>query len=251
MRKIRMISYRKLLLIFITTLVLNPHVLAQTSQSFFLPSADKKGLIVLFHDIWGIDPFIRTEAERWVELGYQVLVPDLYSEVAPANEREAKVLAEKYTDEIQKIRYQEAFKKIPPGSIPDQEKIGFYGWGSGAQIAFKIFLQNPKIRTGAFVQMTPPHETALKTESPRRMLFIFADQDPQISKRSRREFSEHLKKLNWDFLSLDVPAQNSYFYHFGQSKSYDPKGAQVLRTEVNSFFKKHLTFEDFRKERGQ
>lgn len=86
--------------------------------------------------------------------------------------------------------------------MPDQEKVGFYGWGMGAQVAFKIFLQDPKIRTGAFVQMSPLHETSLKTQTLRRMLFVMAD-----------------------------------------------KAAPILRQAVDSFFKKHLTFEDFRKER--
>lgn len=44
-----------------------------------VPTDARRGGLVILHAVWGVTPHLRSLAEDWAELGYEVLVPNLFA----------------------------------------------------------------------------------------------------------------------------------------------------------------------------
>ena len=108
------------------------------------PSGAPRGAIVVIQEIFGVNEGIRRKCDRWAELGYIALAPDLFWRLEPGVELDPDVpdqfqralgLMQRF-DQDQGIGDIEAAIREARRRLPDGGKVGCVGYCLGGRLAY-------------------------------------------------------------------------------------------------------------------
>ena len=108
------------------------------------PAGEPKAAIVVIQEIFGVNAGIRRKCDRWAELGYLALAPDLFWRLEPGVELDPDVEAEFKQalwlmgrfDQDQGIRDIEATIRAARKLMGNNGKVGCVGYCLGGRLAF-------------------------------------------------------------------------------------------------------------------
>jgi carboxymethylenebutenolidase len=108
------------------------------------PSGEAKAAIIVIQEIFGVNAGIRRKCDRWAELGYLAVAPDLFWRIEPGVEldpdvpeefKQALALMGKFNQD-QGIRDIEATIRFARKQLPGHGKVGCVGFCLGGRLAF-------------------------------------------------------------------------------------------------------------------
>jgi carboxymethylenebutenolidase len=108
------------------------------------PAGTPHGAIVVIQEIFGVNPGIRAKCDRWADLGYLAVAPDLFWRLEPGVEldpdapeefKQALALMNRF-DQDQGIADIEAAIRAARARLPSGGKVGAVGYCLGGRLAY-------------------------------------------------------------------------------------------------------------------
>lgn len=101
--------------------------------------------LLLIHEWWGLNDWVRAQAERFAKRGYLALAIDLYRGEVARDSEHAHELMRGLTDERAIADLTTAFEYVSTHSQVRGRKVGVIGWCMGGGLALKLAIAEPKL----------------------------------------------------------------------------------------------------------
>ncbi len=156
---------------------------------------DKRPVIILVHEWWGLNDNIRSIADSYASLGYVALAPDLFGGVIPKDRVEAAKQAENVSPDISAKILKSVLDSATMRDVTNPSKIGRHGFCCGGTHAFNFICESKKIAAAAifYASVLPKPEKLSNITAP--LLIVYGDKDNAIKIDRVRELELTLKKL--------------------------------------------------------
>lgn len=192
--------------------------------------------LLVIHEWWGLNDYIKQEAERLAsELGnVNVLALDLYDGQVAADREKAVQYMQSVTPERGKAIINGAINYA--GKDPD---IATIGWCFGGSWSLQTAIEAGDKAEAAVIYYGMPErdvERLKKLNAP--VLGIFAQQDGSITPEIVRDFEQKMKQANKDVTIKMYDAVHAFANP--SNPKYDKQAAEDAHKLAIAFLKKHL-----------
>jgi carboxymethylenebutenolidase len=200
----------------------------------------KHPAIVVIHEWWGLNDWVKEQARNYAEQGYVVLAVDLYRGKVASNPDDAHVLMRGLPDDRGMRDLEAAFAYL--GSRPDVNaaKIGSIGWCMGGSWSIKLAVDQPKLAACVVNYGWLPSDPALIARIKAPVLGNFGAEDQGIPPRDVKAFEAAMKA---DGKTADVKIYDGAGHAFenpNNKQGYRPEAAADAGQRSAGFFQKYL-----------
>jgi len=148
---------RRMLLLALLVLAVAPAMLAGTTVSYpskpgnaigylALPAGGgKHPAIILIHEWWGLNDWVKEQADRFAGQGYVALAVDLYRGKATADAGEAHELMRGMPEDRANADLVAAFDYLAKRKDVNAKRIGSIGWCMGGGYSLSLATHEPKL----------------------------------------------------------------------------------------------------------
>ncbi len=99
---------------------------------------DRRPIIIIVHEWWGLNEHVRSIADRYANLGYVAAAPDLYAGVVAKDPAEAAKLAQSVSTDLSAGILKSVLDYIAIMEFANSSKIGMHGFCFGGTHAFNL-----------------------------------------------------------------------------------------------------------------
>jgi len=200
----------------------------------------KHPAIIVIHEFWGLNDWVKDQAQRFAAEGYVALAVDLYRGKVGTTPDEAHILMRGLPDDRGLRDLEAAFSYL--SSRPDVEvnKIGAIGWCMGGSWSIKLAEDQPKL--AAFVvnygALPTDPVTIAKIKAP--MLGNFGADDKGIPPESVRAFEAAMKAAG---KSADIKIYDGAGHAFqnpNNKDGYRKEATEDADKRITTFLQKDL-----------
>lgn len=191
--------------------------------------------ILLIPDKWGLDQQVRSQADHLAELGYRALAVDLYDsrQVSDAE------MADEVYRSIDPVWTDANLKGALDYLKRSQRNIASMGWGTGAEHALILALQEPQeISAVVAYYGVPITDDQLLNALNGPMLAIFANRDIRIDNKKIAAFEESMAVLGKKLVELKLDVDHGFANP--RTKSYNEQASNEAWDATRDFLAKHL-----------
>ncbi|MCI0713197.1 MAG: dienelactone hydrolase family protein [Chloroflexi bacterium] len=191
--------------------------------------------LILLHDDWGLDRDDRAIAHRFAEIGYYVMVPDLFEGNVAKNQMQADVLENRYL-ETAPIKVGAALKALETHHKCNA-KMAVVGWDLGGYLAIKLGMERTDVMAAVsfYGDASPLLGKLSQLKCP--VLSIFGEADPLTAKLHDAMAAE-LKKAN-PFHEVVVYPEASHGFYNDLRPTYHAEAAEAAWPTVLNFLKRY------------
>jgi carboxymethylenebutenolidase len=200
----------------------------------------KHPAIIVIHEWWGLNDWVKEQAQKFAGQGYVALAVDLYRGKTGTTPDEAHVLMRGLPDDRGLRDLEAAFAYLASRTDVDAKKIGSIGWCMGGGWSIKLAEDQPKL--AAFVVNYGPLPTdptiIAKIQAP--MLGNFGGDDKGIPPEAVRTFEGAMKSAG---KSADIKIYDGAGHAFenpNNKDGYRPEATADAGKRVEAFFAKNL-----------
>ncbi len=169
------------------------------------PAAAPKGAVLIMHEWWGLNDWIRHEADEMAGLGYLALAPDLYDgKVAKSPDEAGQLMGA--LDQARADKIEAAAVAWLSRSAPGA-KIATIGWCMGGSQSLLASLSNAGRVAATVIYYGAPVDTVSKLKELKGpMLGIYAEKDGWITPDKVDAFDKALTEagVKHDFYRFDA-----------------------------------------------
>ena len=201
--------------------------------------------LIILHDIWGLDNFVKREVERYAENGFYVYAIDYYSGTLPADLQSAQRFKDKLTRDDLLLKIKRTFDKLSKNKKIDKKRIGILGWGYGGSLALRSAIQNPELRTIVMSYGDPVVEVPELKKIKAKGLALFAEKDFSQNLTNIGKFKAALSEAHLSFDTLVLPNAKYGFFDYTRTENFNPKSSEEGKKLILGFLKKHLSLTDY------
>lgn len=101
--------------------------------------------LILVHEWWGLNDWIKKQADRYAEQGYAVLAVDLYRGEVATDRDHAHELMRGLADDRALADLKAAFERLHEHNATRGKPIGVLGWCMGGGYALRLAIAEPRI----------------------------------------------------------------------------------------------------------
>ena len=205
--------------------------------------------ILVIHEMWGQNDYVRKRARMLAELGYTALAVDMYGNGKTSKDiREAAGLAASAMAKPSetKARFRAAMKFLQAQEETDPEKIAAVGYGFGGNVALQMARNGQRGLTGVasfhgILKLYPPNPPAKVSA---KVLVCHGGEDPFVKPGQVEPFKKDMKAAGADlrfivypdsFHSFTNPDATAMGEKFSISLFYDPKADKASWEELEKF----------------
>lgn len=105
----------------------------------------KHPAIIVIQEWWGLNDWIKENADRFAKDGYVALAPDLYRGKATSDPNEAHELMRGLPEDRAMADLEGAFKYLEDRKNVDSHRIAVIGWCMGGGYALDLGIEEPKL----------------------------------------------------------------------------------------------------------
>jgi carboxymethylenebutenolidase len=197
------------------------------------------GLIVI-QEWWGLNDWVRDQAERYAKEGYVALAPDLYRGKIATTPDEAHELMRGMPQDRAVADLKAAFRYLADRKDVDASRIGVIGWCMGGGLALDLTLAEPKIAATVinYGHLVADPATIAKIHSP--ILGNFGAEDRGIPPADVKAFESALKKDN---KSVDIKIYDGAGHAFmnpNNKGGYVKSAADDAQARIDKFLRESL-----------
>lgn len=195
--------------------------------------------IALIHDWWGITPAVRRIAHRFAQVGYYVIVPDLFDgQIATTPERAIELV--KGLGDSGYPRVDAALSVLETHNNTNHD-VAVVGVGMGGSLAYEAAIIRKDMEAAVVYYGFPQRYFGRLKDTRVPLLAIYGQQEQYISSadvnRTRRELDGNIRNLKHEVLTLAGVGHD----FFGDSANdFEQAQAQFALNKTFSFLEKHL-----------
>lgn len=206
-----------------------------------LPSGGgKHPAIVVIHEWWGLNDWVKEQAQKFAEQGYVALAVDLYRGKVAANPDDAHILMRGLPDDRGIRDLEAAFAYLSSRPDVNPTKIGSIGWCMGGSWSIKLAVDQPKLAACVVNYGWLPSGAALIAKIKAPVLGNFGAEDQGIPPKDVKAFETAMKA---DGKTADVKIYDGAGHAFenpNNQQGYRPEAAADAMQRSAGFFQKYL-----------
>jgi carboxymethylenebutenolidase len=212
--------------------------------SAFLVKPDGPGpfpAVIVLHEWWGLDPWIKDQARALAKEGYAALAPDLYRGKVTTNPEEAHQHMMGAPTDRQTRDLKAAFAFLGGRKDVVRSKIASVGWCMGGRNSFTLAVEEPTLAAAVIYYGAPPTEPASIAKIKAPMLGNFGGDDQGPSPAQAQEFEAAAKKAGKTFdLKVYAGAPHAFANPNNPWKGYRKDAANDAWIRTTVFLRRYL-----------
>ncbi len=177
------------------------------AQVYYVKSNEGNKTLILIHEWWGLNDYIKQEAEKWAtELGVNVIAPDLYDGKVATTPDEAKLLMQELKDERARAILSGCIDYCGPKS-----QLQTIGWCMGGGWSMQTALMAGPNTKGCVMYYGMPEkdkDKLSKLKAP--VLGIFAKKDEWINADVVKQFQTNMKTAGKKLTVYNYDADHAF-----------------------------------------
>jgi len=200
----------------------------------------KHPALIAIHEWWGLNDWVKDEAQKFAAQGYVVLAVDLYRGKVATTPDEAHELMRGVPDDRGLRDLEAAFAYLASRPDVDASKIADVGWCMGGGYSIKLAVDQPKL-AACIVNYGPlPTDPANIAKIHARVMGNFGADDRGITPASVNAFDAAMKSAG---KSTDIKIYDGAGHAFenpNNQEGYRPAATADAWTRMTAFLKKTL-----------
>ncbi|HVO32807.1 MAG TPA: dienelactone hydrolase family protein, partial [Elusimicrobiota bacterium] len=202
------------------------------------PAGDKPrpGLIVI-HEWYGLNDWVKKQADRFAADGYVVLAVDLYHGEVAKDAEHAHELMRGLPDERAVAALKAAFDYLAKSPATKGRKIGVIGWCMGGGFALKLAIAEPRLACTVMCYGRPVNDVAELKKIKGPLLGIWGATDRGID---MKPFEKALNEAGIKNTQHVYPGAGHAFLNDDNPKAYNKEQAPKAWKEIDGFLKANL-----------
>jgi carboxymethylenebutenolidase len=197
--------------------------------------------VIVIHEWWGVDAWIKDQARALAKEGYVALAVDLYRGKVTAKEQEAHQLMMGTPIDRQTRDLKAAFGYLKARKDVTPAKIASVGWCMGGRNAFTLATEEPTLAAAVIYYGAPPTDPAAIAKIKAPMLGNFGGDDEGPSPAQAKEFEAAAKKAGKSFdLKVYAGAPHAFANPNNPWKGYRKDAAADAWVRTTSFLGLYL-----------
>ena len=200
----------------------------------------KHPAIIVIHEWWGLNDWVKQQAQNFAEHGYVALAVDLYRGKTGTTPDEAHILMRGLPDDRGLRDLEAAFSYLASRTDVNPSKIGSIGWCMGGGWSIKLAENQPKLAAFVVNYGSLPTDPAIIANIKAPMLGNFGADDKGIPPESVRAFEGAMKSAgkNEDIKIYD--GAGHAFQNPNNKDGYRPEATKDADQRIDTFFAKYL-----------
>jgi carboxymethylenebutenolidase len=203
-------------------------------------TAGKHPAIIVIQEWWGLNDWIRQNADRFAGNGYVALAPDLYHGRVATMPDEAHELSRGLPEDRALADLQGAFSYLSSRPDVDPSRIGVIGWCMGGGYALQLGLNQPKLAATVvnYGHLANDPQNISRLSSP--LLGNFGETDRGIPPADVKAFEKQLVSLGKSADIKIFPAVGHGFMNPGNQEGYSKGATDEAWQRIDAFLAKRL-----------
>lgn len=209
----------------------------KNGRAYYVPAPEATiRTLIIFHEWWGLNDYIRREADRWQDsLGpIDVYAIDLFDGAVATTAEEAG----KLSSGVDRRRADALIKGLL-ATIGRDAQIATLGWCMGGSYAFRASVLAEKQASGCVMYYGFPEKDAknvmpLQTD----VLYIWASRDKFISKEHVEQLGKSIEAAGRKFTLVTADAEHAFANP--SNPHYDASRAMVAEWHALRFLRRYL-----------
>jgi carboxymethylenebutenolidase len=196
--------------------------------------------IILIHEWWGLNDWIKENAKKFADEGYIALAIDLYRGQVATDQDAAHELMRGLPEDRATRDLQAAVAYLVSRNDVKHDKIGSIGWCMGGGYSLQAALSVPELAAGVinYGRLVTDAEMIDKINCP--LLGIFGAKDRGIPVKDVEAFKNACHKADKD-VTIQIYANSGHaFINENNAKTYNAKDAKSAWEKTFAFFEKKL-----------
>jgi len=196
--------------------------------------------IVVIHEWWGLDGWVKEQAQNLANEGYVALAVDLYhGQVtnSPAVARKLMMGLSK-TSGVDNVVAAAKFLAAQPNV--NAKRIGAVGWCMGGGYAALLAVHDPNLRAVAINYGELPVSREQLGKIHASVLGIFGGEDRVVTPKAVHAFSQTMRSLGKPLQVKTYPDAGHAFENSNNKGGYRPADAKDAQASMRKFFAKEL-----------
>jgi carboxymethylenebutenolidase len=211
----------------------------QDTVSGYLALPDSIGrhpALVVIHEWWGLNDWVKEQARKFAEQGYVALAVDLYRGKTAANPEEAHELMRGLPQDRAIRDMQAAFTYLATRRDVKKNKIGSVGWCMGGGLSLQLAIHEPELAACALNYGSMPTDASDIAKIKAPILGNFGADDKGITPDDVHAFEKAMKGAH---KSVDVKIYGGAGHAFenpDNKAGYRPDSAKDAWARMMKFF---------------
>jgi len=206
-----------------------------------LPSGGgKHPAVIVIHEWWGLNDWVKEQAQKFAGDGYVALAVDLYRGQAASTPDEAHILMRGLPDDRGLRDLEAAFAYLSARPDVEVNKIGAIGWCMGGSWSMKLAEDQPKLAGFVVNYGSLPTDPAIIAKVKAPMLGNFGADDKGIPPESVHAFETAMKAAG---KSVDIKIYEGAGHAFqnpNNKDGYRKEATEDADKRITAFFRKTL-----------
>lgn len=196
--------------------------------------------IVVVHEWWGLDDWIKEQAQNLANEGYVVLAVDLYDGRVTANPATARQWMMHLDRRKAVDNVVAAAKYLAARRNVDANRIGAVGWCMGGGYAALLAVHDPDLRAVAINYGELPVSREELGRIHAAVLGIFGGADRVVTPEEVHAFEQSMQSLGKPVEVKIYPGAGHAFENPGNKAGYRAADAKDAQTRMRAFFAREL-----------
>jgi carboxymethylenebutenolidase len=197
--------------------------------------------VIVIHEWWGLDAWVKQQADALAAAGYVALAPDLYRGKVTDKQEEAHQLMSGLSEDRALADLKGAWAHLQGMAGVRKDRIGVIGWCMGGRYALRLAVEEPALAAAVAYYGAPPTDAAAIERIKAPVLGNFGAEDKGPSPEAVRAFEEAMKKAG---KSVDVKVYEGAGHAFANVNNpwggYRKEAAADAWKRTLAFFERHL-----------
>src|SRR6185369_11056582 len=196
--------------------------------------------LVVIHEWWGLNDWVKEQAQKLADQGYATLAIDLYRGKVAKTPEEAHELMRGVPEDRARRDLLAAYDYLASQSNVNKAKIGTIGWCMGGGYALDLALDQPKLAAAVinYGHLATDEGQLSKINAP--ILGLFGGQDRGIPPDSVNAFEQQLKKMGKKIEVKIYPDAGHAFENPNNKEGYRQQDAQDAWNKTVAFLNANL-----------
>lgn len=199
--------------------------------------------LIVIHEWWGLNDWVKKDAEKFADSGYAALAIDLYHGKNTDSPEEARKLSSGVDQEQASTDLKSAYEYLSSRKEVNQNKIGSIGWCMGGGYSLRAAVNLPGIKAcninyGALITDV---STLKKLNGP--VLGIFGEKDQNLTPTKVKAFQDSLNQAGIKNKIIIYPGVGHAFMNPNNS-GHNEEITEQAWSEIFTFFDNNLKSRD-------
>lgn len=193
--------------------------------------------LILVHEWWGLNDWVKGQADRFAREGYCALAVDLYRGERATDAEMAHQLMRGLADERAMADLKAAFDHLSKQDFTKGKPIGVIGWCMGGGFALKLAVEEPRLACTVVCYGRPVLDVEQLKKIKGPLLGIWGAEDRGIDVES---FKKALEKAGTRADHHVYPGAGHAFLNETNERGYHKEQAEKAWKEIDAFLAREL-----------